>query len=107
MKTEKVIMVWPEQPPEVTTVASFFLELLFLVNNTICCFYPFEADDICVICYDNAKSLGLPYNRTMKNPHTSEPLGEMYGPFIILATNNGGLFRGLTEEEINLYIKSI
>ena len=103
MKTEKVIMVWPEQPPEVTTVASFFLELLFLVNNTICCFYPFEADDICVICYDNAKSLGLPYNRTMKNPHTSEPLGEMYGPFVVLARTNGVLFRGLTEEEINLY----
>ena len=106
MKTEKIIMVWPEQSPEVTTVASFFLELLFLVNNTICCFYPFEADDICVICYDNAKSLGLPYNRTILNPHTSEPLGDMYGPFVILARTNGGFFRGLTEEEISLYIKS-
>ena len=106
MKTEKVIMAWPEHPPEVAPISPLFLELLSRVNDSVCCFYPFEADDICVICYDNAKTLGLPYNRTIMNPHTSEPLGEMYGPFVVLARTNGVLFRGLTEEEINLYIKS-
>ena len=107
MKSEKVIMAWPERPPEVAPVASFFLELLSLVNDSVCCFYPFEEDDICVICYDNAKKLGLPYNRTMRNPHTSEPIDDIYGPFVILATNNKGFFRGLTKEEINLCVKSI
>ena len=61
-----VLSVMPGQVPERMVLEETLEAMQNFVGGTIQAIYPFD-DAVAIICNDNAKLLGLPYNRVLRD----------------------------------------
>lgn len=96
----KCLKIEPGKTPETIDIDPTLETLQNLVDGYIECYYPFE-DDVCIICNEEGKILGLPLNRALYNEK-----GEIYdiiaGTFLVVAFNED-TFADLTDAQIETY----
>ena len=71
-----------------------------LVGGTIQAVYPFD-DPVALICNDEGKLLGLPWNRPLTDDH-GVPYDIVCGTFFVAGLKNDN-FASLTEQQIEKY----
>ena len=117
----RIVKVLPNQKPVVCEIERGLEKLQEIVDGTIQCIYPFD-DDVGLICNDDGKLLGLPYNRALffdwdKASEYEEIDGEQYVPideiydaivgtfFICRTPSDSDNFESLTDEQVDKYMK--
>lgn len=95
-----VLSVMPGQAPERMVLEETLEAMQNYVGGTIQAIYPFD-DAVAIICNDNAKLLGLPYNRVLRDDE-----GNIYdilcGPFFVCGLGEED-FASLTETQQETY----
>lgn len=107
MKTDatmRVLIVEPGKAPREVVIEHTLEAMQAVVGGPIQAVYPFE-EPIALICNDEGKSLGLPWNRMLRDSS-----GEIYdiiaGTFFLCAApKDSESFEGLTGDQIQAYSK--
>ena len=98
----KVLIIEPGRVPYLKEIPNTLEYLQHLVGGLIQALYPFD-DFAAIICNDEGKLLGLPWNRPL-----SDEDGQIYdviaGTFLIAGLTEED-FGSLTEEQIEKYTK--
>jgi len=102
METIRVLRIEPGEAPEDIKIAASTERYQQEVDGYIECVYPWD-DDVCIMCNEEGKINGLPFNRSLKDEG-----GEVYdviaGTFLIIGTTEtGDSFRSLTDAEAQKY----
>lgn len=99
--TRTVLVVEPFKPPHVKTIPYGLEVLQKIVGGTIQAVYPFD-DLVGIICNDEGKLLGLPWNRALYDGD-----GRVYdiiaGTFIVAGLGDGD-FTSLSPELLEKYM---
>lgn len=97
-----VLSVMPGQVPERMVLEETLEAIQNFVGGTIQAIYPFD-DAVAIICNDNAKLMGMPYNRVLRDEE-----GNIYdilcGPFFVCGLGEED-FASLTETQLETYGK--
>lgn len=96
----KVLVVEPMKPCEVREIDGSLETMQAIVGGYIQAVYPFR-DEIALVCNEEGKNLGLPYNRPLTNDR-GVPYDIICGTFF-LAGQGGEDFVSLTDEQIGRY----
>ena len=93
-----VVVVEPEKPPYAQDIQSGLKSMQKIVGGTIQALYPFS-EPIALICNDEGKVLGLPFNRSLRDES-----GKLYdvisGTFFLCgAPADSDRFESLTEQQ--------
>ena len=96
----KVLVVEPMKPCEVREIDGSLETMQAIVGGYIQAVYPYR-DEIALICNEEAKLMGLPYNRPLTNDR-GVPYDIICGTFF-LAGQGGEDFVSLTDEQIGRY----
>ena len=97
----KVLIVEPIKAPYVKEIRGDLKSMQTIVGGLIEAIYPFDDPEIALICNDEGKILGLPYNRALRDED-----GRIYdviaGTFFLCRARAGcEHFEGLTEGQVN------
>ena len=98
-KPIQVLVVEPLKPCEVQEVCGL-KAMQELVGGNIQAVYPFR-DEVALVCNEEAKNLGLPYNRPLTDNH-GVPYDIICGTFFLAGTN-GEHFVSLTKDQLRQY----
>ena len=101
-KTIRVLIVEPNKQPYPAEIPSDLASLQHQVGGLIQALYPFE-DSAAVICNDEGKLLGLPWNRILTDDE-GIPYDILVGTFIVVGLTVDD-FGSLSEEQIRHYIE--
>lgn len=93
----KALIIEPNLSPEIIHLDTDLNNLQELVCGNIQEVYPFD-DNVCLICNENGKDIGLEENRCINELGYS-----IYGTFLIVGDNNEEDYVSLTEEQIEKY----
>ena len=101
-----ILFVSPGQAPRKITIEDTLAAMQRAVGGPIQAVYPFE-EPVALICNDESKSLGLPWNRMLRDSS-----GEIYdiiaGTFFLCAApKDSESFEGLTENQVQAYTKRL
>ena len=101
----KVLVIEPRRAPYEKEIGRTLRELQEIVGGLIQAVYPFEDEDVALICNDEGKLLGLPLNRALRDEN-----GDIYdiicGTFFICsAPFDSENFESPSEEQIKKYKK--
>lgn len=96
----KVLVVEPMKPCEVREISGLE-DMQAIVGGHIQAVYPFRDDELALVCNEDGKRLGLPYNRPLTNDR-GIPYDMICGTFF-LAGVGAEDFVSLTEEQIQRY----
>ena len=96
----KALVVEPMKPCEVREIDGSLETMQAIVGGNVQAVYPFR-DEIALICNEEAKLMGLPYNRPLTDNH-GLPYDIICGTFF-LAGQGGEDFVSLTDEQIGRY----
>ena len=104
--TMRVLIVEPGKAPREAVIAHTLEAMQAGVGDTIQAVYPF-VETVALICNDESKSLGLPWNRMLRDSS-----GEIYdiiaGTFFLCAApKDSESFEGLTENQVQAYTKRL
>jgi len=100
----KVLMVEPGKSPYAAEIESGLKSLQAAVGGDIQAVYPYE-DPVALICNDESKSLGLPWNRMLRD-FSGEIYDIIAGTFFLCAApKDSASFEGLTENQVQAYSK--
>lgn len=102
--TMRVLIVGPKKAPREAVIEHTLEAMQAVVGGPIQAVYPFE-EPVALICNDESKSLGLPWNRMLRDSS-----GEIYdiiaGTFFLCAApKDSESFEGLTEDQVQAYSK--
>ena len=101
-----VLMVEPDTVPCVTDIGSDLSSMQKAVGGLIQVLYPFEDEEVALVCNEEAKLMGLPLNRALFDPETHRLYDIISGTFFICAApSDSDSFAGLSDEQIGLYEK--
>lgn len=101
--TLRVLVVEPGKAPYEKEILSGLSSMQKIMGGLIQALYPFE-EPVALICNDEGKLLGLPMNRTLREPHTRKPYDVVCGTFLICgAPPNEENFTSLTDEQAQRY----
>lgn len=98
----KVLVVRPMEMPEVQEIDHTLSAMQELVGGTIQAVYPFD-DPVALVCNDEGKLLGLPWNRALTDDH-GVPYDIVCGTFFVVGIGDEA-FTSLTERQIEKYRK--
>ena len=98
----KVLVVRPMEMPEVQEIDHTLSAMQELVGGTIQAVYPFD-DPVALVCNDEGKLLGLPWNRALTDDH-GVPYDIVCGTFFVVGIGDEN-FTSLTEQQIEKYRK--
>ncbi len=98
-KTLKVLVVEPMQPCRVQEIHGLE-EMQAIVGGYIQAVYPFR-DEVALVCNEDGKNLGLPYNRPLTNDR-GIPYDMICGSFFLAGMGEED-FVSLTEEQIKKF----
>ncbi len=98
----KVILVKPWTQPYVDEISSDLISLQKQVGGLIQAIYPFN-DPVAVICNEEGKLLGLPFNRPLYN-NENTIYDIIVGTFIIVGLKNEQ-FSSLPDNYIEKYLE--
>lgn len=96
----KVLVVRPMEMPEVQEIDHTLSAMQELVGGTIQAVYPFD-DPVALVCNDEGKLLGLPWNRALTDDH-GVPYDIVCGTFFVAGLKEDD-FASLTEQQIEKY----
>ena len=96
----KILVVEPLTAPYEKEIAGGLESMQAVVGGYIQAIYPFEDEELALICNEEGKLLGLPFNRALV-----DEVGRVYdvvvGPFFLCrAPADSEDFEGLTEEQV-------
>ena len=98
----KVLVVRPMEMPAVQEIDHTLSAMQELVGGTIQAVYPFD-DPVALVCNDEGKLLGLPWNRALTDDH-GVPYDIVCGTFFVVGIGDED-FTSLTEQQIEKYRK--
>ena len=96
----KVLVVRPMELPAVQEIDHTLFAMQELVGGTIQAVYPFD-DPVVLVCNDEGKLLGLPWNRALTDDH-GVPYDIVCGTFFVAGLKEDD-FASLTEQQIEKY----
>lgn len=103
MEIMKVLVVEPNKKPYVKEIGGDLHSLQTEVEDYIEAVYPFDDYNAAIICAENGKSQGKPYNRALRDEH-----GRIYdfiaGTFLIVGILGEDLV-SISDEDIKTYSK--
>ena len=99
-KTIRVLIVEPNKQPYAAEIPSGLASLQHQVGGLIQALYPFE-DSAAVICNDEGKLLGLPWNRVLTDDD-GIPYDILVGTFLVVGLTEDD-FGSLSEEQVVRY----
>ena len=100
--TMRVLIVEPGKAPREAVIAHTLEAMQAVVGGPIQAVYPFE-EPVALICNDESKSLGLPWNRMLRD-FSGEIYDIIAGTFFLCAApKDSESFEGLTENQIQMY----
>ena len=99
-KTIKVVMIEPGMFARTAEIFADLESMQEVVGGFIEAFYPFE-EDVCIICNDEGKLLGMPLNRAVRSDD-GDIIDVIAGPAFICDCS-GENFASLNEEQIERY----
>lgn len=98
----KVLVVEPNQKPEVREISSGLESMQAVVGGLIEAVYPFD-DPVALICNEEGKITGLPLNRCLRD-ESGEINDIIAGTFFLCgAPAESESFTSLTDEQIEAY----
>ena len=95
-----VLLVKPNEYPQKVTIGAELKDLQEAVGGTITATYPFT-DPVAIVCNDEGKLLGLPWNRALTDDH-GVPYDIVCGTFFVAGLKEDD-FASLTEQQIEKY----
>ena len=96
----KILVVEPMKTPTVQEIDGSLRSMQELVGGTIQAVYPFN-DPVALVCNDEGKLLGLPWNRALTDDH-GVPYDIVCGTFFVVGIGDEN-FTSLTEQQIEKY----
>ena len=96
----KVLVVRPMELPAVQEIDHTLSAMQELVGGTIQAVYPFD-DPVALVCNDEGKLLGLPWNRALTDDH-GVPYDIVCGTFFVAGLGSES-FTSLTDDQIRRY----
>ena len=98
----RILQIEPGREPEVKDIASSLAAMQDTVNGTIQALFPFD-DSVALVCNDEGKLLGLPFNRVLRD-EDSNAYDIVCGIFFICGAPQGSdHFDSLTDEQVEKY----
>lgn len=82
----RVLVIEPGKSPEMREIENNLETKQRIVGGWIEAVYPFD-DPVALICNEEGKHLGLPYNRALRHPETGEVYDIIAGTFILCAAS--------------------
>lgn len=102
----RVVIVEPGKVPYEKEIDSGLQSMQEVVGGLIQAVYPFE-EPVALICNDEGKLQGLPYNRALRDPETWEIYDAVAGTFFLCgAPADSEDFTSLSDEQIS-FVKKI
>ena len=96
----RVLIVEPLRTPYKREIGNNLKSMQKVVGGYIQAIYPFEDEEISLICNDEGKLLGLPFNRTLKD-ETGAVCDAIAGTFFLCrAPIISDCFASLTDEQL-------
>lgn len=96
-----VLAVMAGKKAEVLEIDGNLESMQKYVGGLIQAIYPFE-DPVALVCNDEAKLLGMEYNRVLRNTNTGIPYDIIAGPFFICGIGSEN-FTSIPKELIEKY----
>ena len=96
----RVVLVEPGKCARPVEIKEDLHTMQELVGGTIQAVYPFD-DPVALVCNDEGKLLGLPWNRTLTDDH-GVPYDIVCGTFFVAGLKEDD-FASLTEQQIEKY----
>ena len=96
----RVVLVEPGKCARPVEIEEDLHTMQELVGGTIQAVYPFD-DPVALVCNDEGKLLGLPWNRTLTDDH-GVPYDIVCGTFFVAGLKEDD-FASLTEQQIEKY----
>ena len=98
----KVLVIAPGKEPVVKEIGNTLKDMQRMVSGYIQAYYPWM-DEVAIICNDEGKIMGLPFNRPIFGEH-GELVDIIAGTFFICsAPIDSESFQSLTDEQIERY----
>ena len=101
-ETMTVVLVEPGKKAKIGQIGKELEDLQAYVGGLIQCVYPFE-DEVCIVCGDEAKLQGLPYNRCLRS-EDGDAYDVIAGNFFVCSCK-GCDFSSLNADEQKKYQK--
>ena len=99
----KVLKLEPREHPKELEITDSLESMQSVVGGMIQAIYPFE-DTVALICNEEGKLLGLPYNRALRTPDTNQIYDIVCGTcFLCNAPADRDTFTSLTKEQLARY----
>ena len=99
----RILVVEPTKDPYVKEIDGSLKSMQAIVGGYIQTVEPFEDHNVLLVCNEEAKLLGLPENRFLRN-RNGIPYDIIHGTFF-LAQGNGESFCSLTDKQIQTYTR--
>jgi hypothetical protein len=96
----KILVVEPTKRPYEKDIQGSLKEMQELVGGTIEAVYPFE-DSVALVCNDEAKLIGLPPNRMLRDD-SGKPYDILCGTFFVVGLGREN-FKSLTTQQLRHY----
>ena len=101
----RILLITAGKSPKELEIESGLESMQALVGGLIQVIYPFE-ESIALICNDEGKLQGLPYNRVLEDSTTGKPYDIVAGDFVLCyAPADMDDFMSLTDQQIEKYQK--
>ena len=99
----KILLVEPMEKPRVIDIDGSLESMQKIVGGLIQVIYPFDNPEVALVCNDEGKLLGLPFNRALR-----DDAGEIYDViagtfFLCQAPADSESFESLNDEQIKKY----
>ena len=99
----KILLVEPMEKPRVIDIDGSLESMQKIVGGLIQVIYPFDNPEVALVCNDEGKISGLPFNRALR-----DDAGEIYDViagtfFLCQAPADSDSFESLTDEQIKQY----
>lgn len=96
----RILIVEPMKAPYEKEIGSDLKSMQAVVGGFIQAIYPFEDEELALICHEEGKLIGLPFNRALRDEE-----GTVYDVvagtfFLCRAPSDSEKFESLTEEQV-------
>lgn len=98
----KVLKVEPGKHPEIIEFEKSLKTMQKIVGGYIQAIYPFQDQEITLVCCDDGKLLDMPLNRALRLPDTGEIYDIVSGTFFLCrSSSTSESFEELTPEQMS------
>ena len=102
----RVVIVKPEKIAYEKEIGDSLESMQQVVGGFIEAIYPFEDQEVALVCNEEGKIKGLPLNRALYSPDNKKQIIDIVAGtfFVCAAPSNSGNFESLTFEQVIKYL---